>query len=625
MVSERIFPIGSMQWERVVFSIWCLSFIAHTAVADPATPLPQTTCVGWNKVATITTQGKTEDEGFKGTVTQTLDARTGRYTAFGDYGMYKVADGFDGKFDWSQDWSGASHYLNSRAAQSIAITRAWLRRRGWCEPSTAQTEVIPLPDNTDGSAAENVWRVTPKNGIDAILRFDRVSGLLRSSEIRKQFNVSIEQYDDWKEIGAGVLFPFTQRNGDPDEDGTELTKVTAAQLDARRRATGVFAKPGQPRDYLIVGGAKSATVSYEDGGRGRIYVAVFVDDKGPYPFEVDTGGHLILTPETAAQIHLVPVGNFSNSGGGPGVDHSGVVSTREIRIGSAVIQNQIANVLAISKIGNDRGARPPRAGILGLELFERFAVQLDRTAKTMTLTPLERFKGIEGLPTIAIRFTDDSPEAIGTFNGITGDFMLDTGDAAPAIVYGYWAQEHGLSEHLSQGVQWSGVGVGGEFPVRLSRGNFTLGPLSLPAEVVSYTGIGKHGNSSTHTLAGIIGESSLYRFNMTYDYGHEVVWIDPNPKVPERAYNRAGLELKRDATGMFEITIVAPNSAGAIAGLEVGDRISSINSQPVSQLAPSDALVIFAGPIGSNIDLLVTPKDGGAARLMPIQLEELLP
>jgi membrane-associated protease RseP (regulator of RpoE activity) len=177
---------------------------------------------------------------------------------------------------------------------------------------------------------------------------------------------------------------------------------------------------------------------------------------------------------------------------------------------------------------------------------------------------------------------------------------------------------------LSQGVQWTGVGVGGEFPVLLSRGDFTLGPLSLPHEVVRYTGVGEHGDSSSHLLAGIIGESSLYRFNMTYDYGRQVVWIDPEPKVPERAYNRTGLDLKRDAA-MFEITIVAPDSAGAIAGLKIGDKIASINSQPVSQLAPSDALVIFSGPVGSNIDLQVKPKDGGEIRSVRFQLKELLP
>jgi hypothetical protein len=624
MANRKSYLEGTTQ--RLALLLLCsVPFTGNLSAAAVATPLPQTTCFGWSKIATITSRGKTEDEGFNGSFTKTLDTRTGRYIVVSDYKMYTVADGFDGQFEWSQDWSRASHYLNSRAAQSISITTAWLRRRGWCEPNTGQTEVIALPDNQAGNVVENVWRVTPRNGIDAILSFDRASGLLRSSEIRQQFNVSKQRYDEWKDIGGGVLFPFTQRNGGPNEDATESTRVTAAKYDARPRSTGVFAKPAQPRDYLIVGGAKSATVSYEDGGRGRIYVSVFIDDRGPFPFEVDTGAALLLTPETAAQLRLVPVGNIANSGGGPGIDHSGLVRTREIRIGSAIIQNQVANVLAISKIGNDRGARPPRAGILGLELFERFAVQLNRTAKTLTLTPLERFQGVPGDRAIPIRFTDDSPEAAGTFNGVSGDFMLDTGDAAPAIIYGYWAQEHGLSATLSQGVQWSGVGVGGEFPVLLSRGDFTLGSLSFPRQVVSYTGIGKHGDSSARLLAGVIGESSLYRFNMTYDYGHQTVWIDPEPKVAERAYNRAGLELKRDATGMFEITIVAPNSAGASAGLKAGDRISSINSQPVSQLSPSDALVIFAGPIGSNVDLLVTPKDAGTARSMHIQLKELLP
>jgi hypothetical protein len=126
----------------------CMPYIASTWAADIATSLPQTTCVDWNKVATITTRGKTEDEGFRGTVTQTLD---------------------------TQDWSGASHYLNSRTAQSISVTKAWLRRRGWCQPNLESTEIVALPDNTDGGVAETVWRVTPSNRVAAILRTGSVA------------------------------------------------------------------------------------------------------------------------------------------------------------------------------------------------------------------------------------------------------------------------------------------------------------------------------------------------------------------------------------------------------------------------------------------------------------------
>lgn len=45
----------------------------------------------------------------------------------------------------------------------------------------------------------------------------------------------------------------------------------------------------------------------------------------------------------------------------------------------------------------------------------------------------------------------------------------------------------------------------------------------------------------------------------------------------------------------------------------------------MSQLAPSDVLVIFSGPVGSNMDLQVEPKDGGDVRSVRFQLQELLP
>ena len=235
MLSKKSRLLSPKRFAAMLFPLCCLPFIASTSSADIASSLPQATCVGWNKVATITTQGKTEDEGFKGTITRTLDTRTGRYIAVADYGMYKVADGFDGQFDWSQDWSGASHYLNSRAAQSISVTKAWLRRRGWCEPNTGQTKVIGLPDNTNGKSVEAVWRVTPRNGIDAIVRFgNRDTGLLRSFEILNQFDTSIRRYGDWRDVGAGVLFPFTESSGDPDEDASESTWVAPGET---RRAS----------------------------------------------------------------------------------------------------------------------------------------------------------------------------------------------------------------------------------------------------------------------------------------------------------------------------------------------------------------------------------------------------
>jgi hypothetical protein len=609
----------------------CFAAAAYTADGGTTTEttqtigLPQATCTAWNRTATISLRGTTEAGGLSGTFAMKLDAPSGRYAAERSYDLYTEAEGFDGKLDWAQDRSGASHFLDSGPAQAISITQAWLRRRGWCEPVTDPLEINPLPDEMDTDTAESVWSVTPHGGIPVILRFDRATGLMRQSEIRLWGNRLIRHYAVWRDIGRGIVMPLSERDEDPEDESVETIQLTRIKAGGPARVAAAFAKPGRPHDYAILGGADSTTVAYEDDGIGRIYVPVLIDGKGPFAFEVDTGGHLILTTGTASQLQLNATGNFSNTGAGTGIAHAGLVRTREIRIGSAVIRNQVAKVLPLSVAANDRGQRPPRAGILGLELFERFAVQLDRAAKTMTLTPLEAFKGTpKGLP-LPIRFTEDAPLTAGTFDGIAGDFELDSGDAGPAIIEGYWAQQQGLAARLGQGLLWSGGAAGGDYREILNRGDFTLGPLNLPREVVSYVGLVERGSESTRMQAGVIGESSLYRFDMTYDYEREYVWIDPASKVATpRPFNRVGLRLKRDTPDSFSVTLVVPDSPAAAAGLRPGDKILAIDTRPASQLSVSDAGLIFAGPVGADVELLVAPKEGGDRQPRHIQLKELL-
>jgi hypothetical protein len=591
------------------------------AIAAAASRLPQAACVAWNRAATVTLQGTTQSEGLSGTFSLTLDTRTGRYVAKREFGIYAVADGFDGKLDWTRDRSGASHFLDSAAARAISITQSWLRRRGWCDPVAERAAISALP----GEMTDALWRVTPRGGVPVLLWFDRSTGLPRQSELRLPFNRLIRHYGEWRATGAGVIVPWLEKDEDPEDESVETVELTSATAGERTPPTAVFAKPGLPRDYAVLGNQSSATVKYEDDGIGRIYVPVLIDGKGPFAFEVDTGGHLRLESETALQANLSAVGNLSNTGGGTGIAHGGVVRIQEIRIGAAVMRGQVANVLTTSKAANDRGTRPPRGGLLGLELFERFVVQLDRAAKTMTLIPLESFHGTPNGTPLPIRFNEDAPLARGTFNGIAGEFELDSGDAGPAIIEGFWAQEHGLAERLSRGLDWSGSGVGGEYKEVLTRGDFTLGPIALPHEVVSYVGLVERGSESTRMQAGVIGESSLYRFDMTYDYGHQRVWISPNPKVPARAFNRAGLRLKRDANDGFVVTMVVTDSAAEAAGLKAGDRILAVNGRPAAELSSADLLVTLSGPVGSELELLVASQGSREARPTRIQLREMLP
>jgi hypothetical protein len=601
----------------------CSLSFAHYAVCAEG-QLPNEGCFWSAKIGTAKLHGSSEAGGLHGSFTMTLDTYSGRYVVERDYGVYSEAEGFDGHLCWTRDRSGASHFVDSALARAITATTVWLYRRGWCHDVGDKATFAKLPDEKDGDV-EAVWRVAPKNGIPVVLRFERATGLLRQSEVRLWSSRLIRHYSDWRDIGLGGMIPFTERDEYPEDETVETIKIDSAQVDAHVPAGEIFSRPSKPCDYGIIGGKDSSTVPYEDDGIGRIFVPVFIDAKGPFAFEVDTGGHLIVTSATAEELHQKPVGNSSATGGGTGVVHEGTIRVREIRIGSAIIRNQPVRVMRLPAWSNDRGVRPPRAGILGLELFERFAVQLNRKAKTMTLTPLEKFPYKASGIALPIVFTEDAPLTCGSFNGVSGDFELDTGDAGPAIIEGYWAKENGLAASLAHGVPASGSAIGGDYKIKLNRGDIALGPLKLPHEVVSYAGLMERGSESTRLQAGVIGESSLYRFDIAYDYGHEQVWIDPNTDVPLRPFNRAGLRLRKENPDALTVQFVMPDSPAAKAGIKEGDWIRSINGRAVSKLSTADAAALFGGPVGTKITLLMVSKNNGPTHRVSFELRELLP
>jgi PDZ domain len=594
------------------------ALVSSACLAQAA--LPQVGCAKWQHVSALIVAGTVEEGGLNGSFTLRLDPRDGRHSTRRDFGVFAESAGFDGSVGWSGDRSGGAHELNAAAARAISATESWILRRGWCDPAHPLA-LEAMPEESDAGTALSVWRVTPPDGIPAIVRFDRGTGLLRQAEYRLWGNRLIRHYDDWRDVGRGITFPFIERDEDPEGEDTETITVSSVKLGPRPFAAAAFARPARPRDYTILGAARSTTVPYEDDGGARIYVPVLINGKGPYAFEVDTGGHLIIDTQLAGALGLRPVGQFANTGAGTAITQTGVVATEEIRIGAAVMQRQVAKVRPFP---NDRTTgKPPRAGLLGLELFERFAVRIDRAKKEVELTPLERFTGGGGTA-LPIRFIEDAPLTRGAYDGVPGDFEIDSGNAGPTIIEGYWAQAHGLDAALARGVPWAaGAGASG-YREWLSRGDLELGPLKLPHQIVSFVGQPVRGAESTQLQAGLAGEWALHCFNTTYDYAHSVVWVSARQECPEPPFNHAGLRVSKEGDALVATTVV-PGTPAAAAGINAGDRIVSIGGQQASGLSARDAAVLLAGPLDSELDLVIAAKGGEAATNVRLRLTELVP
>jgi hypothetical protein len=576
--------------------------------AEPS--LPQFGCSGGKRHAVITLEGRIKQGGLEGRFSMQADLQNGGYLVQRDFGLFSEGTGFDGKTAWSRDRSGASHDLNAKAAHAIAITESWILRHGWCGAHNAVTQQIP--DETD-----TVWQVTPDGGVTATLRFARDSGALLQSEYRVWGNRLVRHYGDWRDIGDGVSVAFSERDEDPEDEDSEEVAITSAHLDSKFSANSRFRRPAQPADYEILGGADSTTVPYEDDGAARIYVPVFVGGKGPFAFEIDTGGHLILGKDLAATLQLSAAGSFANTGAGTGILQAGMVAGQEIRIGDALLHRQVAKVRSFV---NDRTTgHPPRLGLLGLELFERFAVAVDRGKKTVTLTPLEGFKSGKGIA-LPIRFIEDAPLTEGSYRGVKGDFEIDSGNAGPTLIEGYWAKHHALEKALMHGTPW--IGGTGE-KEWLSRADLTLGTVKLPHEIVSYVGEAPRGAESTHLQAGLSGEWALRRYDMTYDYRHGVVWIGQRHGGPEPPSNHTGLQIRKLADALTAANVF-PGSPADVAGIKPGDRILAAGGHDASTLTVRDAAFLMQGPIDSDLTVVIAPAAGGDAKTLKLRLVELV-
>ena len=468
----------------------------------------------------LTISGEIDDGGIRGSFTRTVDPSNGRFAEAVVLGDFKRGSGFDGDLAWSRDVSGASHYLTSDFARRLARSEAWLTTHLACPAPIEAAEA--KHKGVDPASSLDVWTVTPAGGAPIELWYDR-TGKLDRAILQYAENDLVRHFTAWRTDDSGRLLPFSERDEDPQDESETIYTIKTVSPASR----AAFAPPRLPDDSEIVGGA-STTVAYEDDDRRRIFLPVYLNGKGPFTFELDNGGHFILTEATAEALGLTPEGSFASSGAGNEVHKTGYVTIADLRIGDAEVTGQPAKVLPLSH--NERPGLPPRAGILGLEFFERFIVAIDHRNRKVTLYKMsDRTFPHPGRP-VRLLFDEDAALAAGSYDGIAGNVMLDIGNAGPTIIEDYFAEAHGLRAQLSKGEkkgsQW------------ISKGAVAIGPFRLGDETVSYLGPAERGSEYTRSVAAIAGEPLLSRFDAVYDYGYQTVWLNPLGDVGPHSFEK---------------------------------------------------------------------------------------
>jgi hypothetical protein len=571
---------------------------------------------GWGHSGLLEETGSEQSSGLDGRWRLVLETSTGRMHETVDYGVYQLAETWDEQRHWRQDHSRGVHALNSAFARANAATDAWLARRGFLRTDAEGARIEYLAARKADERTYDRLRATPKGGQPIELWFDRKTALLARSVWVMPIEVTTILYDDYRRVG-GDMVPFSVVRQEGDAAPARIT-VEAAEFVAQA-AADEFAPPRTPDDSTVAGQTATVPITYD----GEVLVEATLNGKGPFSFILDTGGHDILTPDAARKLGLEGKGAGVSGGAGAGTLPEQYTRVERVDIGAATLRDQSFIIIPLQYNTVERGAKPPLAGILGVELFERFAVELNYRAQTLTLRPFQGAPPGHGVP-VAITFTDDQPIFSAKINGITGDNGLDTGNSGALVVQGRWAGSNGLAEQMRKGLLTAGFGAGGMSRRWASRADLEVAGKTFRHIVAIYAEDSK-GAFSSRTEAGNIGNEIYENFTLWFDYGRGTVWFDPvyRPQEQQYVYPRAGMSVYKQSPDSFTVATVIPEGPAAEVGIEAGDLIGAVNGVQAATLSGWDLKRLARQPAGTSVRLDFT--HAGHRRSTIVTLRELLP
>jgi hypothetical protein len=220
-------------------------------------------------------------------------------------------------------------------------------------------------------------------------------------------------------------------------------------------------------------------------------------------------------------------------------------------------------------------------GQISAALFKNFVVGIDFEKMVITLTEPGKFR-YEGAGVVlpmtampsgmwAIPATLDVPGQ----GPLAVDLALDLGNSNPLQIstggaHGFTFPEESIAASLGFGMQGEVLGRFG--PVR----KVTLGGITVEDVLTGFD----EGNEFEEAMVGF---ELLSRFNLTFDYPHERLILEPNSHFADPfEFSQGRAYLRSVSGGGVQVGRVVPRSPAAEAGLQEGDLILEVGGVDVS-------------------------------------------
>jgi hypothetical protein len=248
-------------------------------------------------------------------------------------------------------------------------------------------------------------------------------------------------------------------------------------------------------------------------------------------------------------------------------------------------------------------------GLMGFDLLENFVVSADYLKKSLTLSPHQLKKRIPSSyqafdlqiqnrrAYLAVPLQDSAR------NTYKVKLLVDTGASHSISVFYHTLPDFSLpalrfESFLGRGLQGEIYGFIGRL-TRLELGKFAF------ANPVAFF---PHEKYVAHLCSegrnGSIGADFFVRFHWVVDYKAQKLYLKANKMIyRDFGYNITGIEVIFFDSGLpgYQVVNLRANSAAVQAGLQINDRILSLNGMNVAQIERNEMILNLQGHLSKKI------------------------
>lgn len=597
---------------------------APDAIAQAAGLLTQakqaTGGAAWDKIDTLVEHGTLAGPSVRGSYDSVTDLRHILSVENAALGPTVSGQGWDGHAAWSTDSTGQVRVERSQEATAAGIEQAYRAAYGFFWPDRWPASRSYVGEKQADGLTYDVVKVTPKDAQPLELWFDRATHRIAREADITGADPHTQILGDYRAVG-GMMLPFSSR----DTMGVAKYDIVATTgqftlrgaLPARRFGPP---PPREPDPFPAGADQVSFPMSLHNN---HIYVDVAIDGHPAAPFIFDTGAIAIIEATHAAALGIKPEGALPGGGFGEGTAAIGMARVRSVDLGGFKLTNQVFYSIDVSAGFKFDGADAD--GFLGYEIPKRAIMTIDYARKTVTLTRPGAFRPARDAVRIPFTFNEHVPMIKASIDGIPGEFEIDTGNAGGLDLFGPFVEAHHLVQryHPTHSAV-TGFGVGGATTSLLARASeLRIGSISI-AKPVALIESGSRGAAAAARTAGNIGGALLLRFTVTLDYGHQVLYLQPNAEAntPD-VFDRAGLRLERDKDRATVVAAVTTGSGAEAAGVKSGDRILNIDGTDSPSLTLDDVRARLKAAPGTKVTLTLG-RQGAAPKDVVVTLNDLV-